>query len=235
MGNMVRGWEQRSPTTTRVLLAGGSPGTRRALGELLTARPGIGLAGATTTLLEAADAAVQARPDVVLMDVRLPDVRAVLASRTIRTHLPACHTLLLSTVADFRSVLAAMLSGASGVVLKSLDPTPLQEAIEAAGQGQMRLHPRIAEGVLEWFRERTVTSGDHETRASLSNEDLLLLANIAAGRLDGDITLETGRSSSDIPGDVARLYEALHSDRGFLATGNALAQLLAHRRSTERA
>jgi DNA-binding NarL/FixJ family response regulator len=170
--------------------------------------------------------AARIRPDVVLMDVRLPDVGAVLASRTIRTNLPSSHILFLSTTADFRTVLAAVLSGVSRHVLKSLELAPLQEAIEAAGHGRMRLDPRIAEGVVEWFCDRGVKSSDRGTSVTLGKADMLLLTNIASRRLDSELAPATGRPLSDIQSEVARLYEVLNEDRGFLATGNALARLL---------
>jgi DNA-binding NarL/FixJ family response regulator len=223
---MTLNCEQRKLAPTRVLVAGGDPGTRRALVDLLSARPGIALLGDTSSHQEAVSAAAEVQPDVILMDVRLPDVTAVLTCRTIRNNVPSCQILLLSTSADYRTVLAAVLSGASGHVTKSLNLDRLQQAIEAVGRGQMRLNPRIAEGVVEWFCGGTTRAGDRGTPVFLEETDRLLLADVASGGLHSEHALATGRSSSDIQGDVARLYETLHHHRGFAAPGNALARLL---------
>jgi len=174
----------------------------------------------------AADEAVATYPDVVVMDVQLPDVTAVLASRAIRDRLPECQTLLLSTSADFRTVAAVALSGARGHVLKSLDLTPLRDAIEIAGTGRMHLDRRIALGLLDWFGHHVVTSADGVTPMRLTEEEMSLLADILAGKLDSDIALAVGRSVPEVQGEVARLYDALNGDPGFRTLGNALARLL---------
>jgi len=210
---------------TRLLLTGGTDSTRRALGDVLTARPTIALAGAAP-IDDAIEAAVETRPSVVLIDARLPDVSAVLASRAIRSNLQGCQTLLLSTSADLRTVAAVALSGACGHVLKSLDLAPLRNAVEAAGTGRMHLDRRFTQGLLDWFGQRTVPSSDGNTLLSLAEEDMALFADIVAGRLDSDIAYAVGRSVPDVQGDVTRLYEALHGDPGFRAPGNALARWL---------
>jgi len=184
------------------------------------------LLGETSSHQEAVSAATQLQPDVVVMDVRLPDVTAIIASRTIRSNLPSSHILFLSTSADSRTVLAATLSGASGHVLKSLNLVPLQEAIEAAGHGRLRLSHRIADGIVEWFCGGAA-SFDRGTSVTLSRADRLLLTDIASGRLDSELARATGRPPEDIQAEVARLYEVLNDDRRFSVAGNSLARLLA--------
>ena len=135
----------------RVLIADDHPLFRDGLAALLRASPGTGLAGAATTGTEAVELARQAQPDVVLMDLRLPGLNGIEATRQIVADSPHTAVVVLSMFDDDDSVFAALRAGARGYLLKGADHEDIQRAVRAAAAGEAIFGAQIATRVLAYF------------------------------------------------------------------------------------
>jgi DNA-binding NarL/FixJ family response regulator len=121
---------------------------REALRSLLASKAGIEVVGEAASGAEAIQRAAALRPDVILMDVRMPNVDGVEATRRIHAAHPECRVLLLTTFDDDEYVFEGLAAGASGYLLKDADSADLLRAIRVVAQGESFLHPSIATRVI---------------------------------------------------------------------------------------
>ena len=143
-----------TPTNaTRVLICDDHEVVREGLRTLLSRRPEIAVVGEAGTMQEAIDAAAKAKPDVVIMDVRLPDGSGVEACRAIREARPETHVIMLTSYADDEALFASIIAGASGYLLKQTRGQAVVDAIQAVAQGRSLLDPDVTGKVLERVRQ----------------------------------------------------------------------------------
>ena len=135
----------------RVLIADDHPVVRRGLSALLSTVEGFEVVGEATDGAEAVREAQLLRPDVVLMDVRMPDLDGVEATRRIRKAVPDTAVLMLTMYDDDATVFTAMQAGARGYLLKGAEQDDIADAIRAVVRGQAIFGPGIASRVLGYF------------------------------------------------------------------------------------
>lgn len=135
----------------RVLLVDDQRLFREALGTLLAAQPTLVLVGEASDGEEALRLAHQHQPDVILMDVQMPVLDGVAATRRLRAELPACRVILLTVFDDDEYVLEGLRAGAVGYLLKDASSARLLEAIDAAARGEAFLQPSVAAKVVAQF------------------------------------------------------------------------------------
>jgi DNA-binding NarL/FixJ family response regulator len=128
----------------RVLVVDDQQLMRDGIASLLSIQEGIEVAGAAANGQEALEQALVLRPDVVLMDVRMPVLDGVAATAAIRRQLPDCQVLMLTTFDDEEYVLEALRAGASGYLLKDIPAYDLAQAIQAAHRRIYQLDPAVA-------------------------------------------------------------------------------------------
>ena len=155
---------------------------RVGLQTLLGRRKDLTVAGVAANGEEALAVAGVTHPDVVVMDVRMPELGGVEACREIRSRLPNTKVLMLTSYADEEAVLASILAGASGYLLKDTTGRDLAEAILQVAAGASLLDPAVTDVVLAKLRGReTMASG------SLSQRERQILELIADGKTNRDI------------------------------------------------
>ncbi len=136
----------------RVLVVDDQPLFRTALAQLLATQPQITVVGEAANGQQALALAQQLHPDVILMDVQMPEMDGVEATRRISAQLPACRVIMLSTYDHDEYVLQGMRAGAVGYVLKDVTTQRLVEVLEAAMQGMAVLQPVIATKLVDFVR-----------------------------------------------------------------------------------
>jgi DNA-binding NarL/FixJ family response regulator len=135
----------------RVLLADDQDLFREGLHTLLSVQPEIDVVGEASNGEEALALAVRFQPDVVLMDVQMPVLDGVAATRQLRRKLPECHVIMLTTFDDDEYVFEGLRAGALGYLLKDTSSESLLNAIRAAARGESFLQPSVAAKVVSEF------------------------------------------------------------------------------------
>jgi DNA-binding NarL/FixJ family response regulator len=138
----------------RVVLADDHAVVRGGIALVVRSADGIELVGIAANGAEAIAAAHKTRPDVVLMDLEMPVVDGIEATRTISTDLPRTKVVALTAFSDRARILAVLDAGAVGYVLKDAEPRQLLDAIRAAASGASPLDPRVAHALLDERRAR---------------------------------------------------------------------------------
>jgi len=138
-------------TPCRVLIADDHPIFRDGLRSLLEAAPEVDVVGEATSGDEAVALAVELQPDVVLMDVRMPGLNGIEATRRLATDCPLAKVLIVTMLDDDETVFSAMRAGARGFMLKEAGRETILRAIEAVANGEGIFSPGIATRLLEFF------------------------------------------------------------------------------------
>lgn len=167
-----------------VLLVDDHEVVRRGLRGLLEEHGGIRVVGEAASVREAVAEAARLSPDVILMDVRLPDGTGIEACRTIRAERPSCRVVMLTAFADDEAVISAVLAGASGFLLKQTRGQQVVQAIEAAAAGHSLLDPEAADRLVRHFR---ALAQGREERERLTEQERRVLDLIADGKTNREI------------------------------------------------
>ncbi|GGM24997.1 DNA-binding response regulator [Micromonospora sonchi] len=176
-----------------VLLADDQQLVRAGFRSLLRRDRGIVVVGEASTGDEAVRAARATRPDVVLMDIRMPGMDGITATRQIVSDqgLSGCRVIILTTFETDEYVFAALAAGASGFLTKEVDPNGLRQAVRVVAAGDALLSPSVTRRVVAQFAHRPVTTGTGGDRlAVLTDRERDVLRLVAAGLSNEDVARE---------------------------------------------
>jgi two-component system response regulator DevR len=151
---------------------------RRGLKNLLEAEDGIEVVGEAGTAAAGLSRMTALRPDVALLDVRLPDGDGVTVCREIRSALPATSCLMLTAYGDDQALLGAIMAGAAGYVMKQASGSELVSAVRAVAAGQSTLDAHAAQRVMQRLRER---AADTDPASALTAQEKRVLELIGEG------------------------------------------------------
>ena len=192
-------------TKIRLLLADDHPVVRAGLAGMLAAEEDLEIVGEAADGAEACELAQRLRPDVVLMDLRMPGVDGATATARISSELPQVRVLVLTTYDTDSDIVRAVEAGASGYLLKDTPRRELADAIRAAARGETVLAPVAAATLLTRMRapEPSVTLTARETQ---------VLALVGKGRTNADIGRELFIGEATVKTHLIRVFNKLGVD-----------------------
>ncbi|MGH3362449.1 MAG: response regulator [Nocardioides sp.] len=176
---------------------------------LILERAGMDVVGQAGDGLEALDLAREVRPDVVLMDVRMPRLDGIEATRRLLADLPDTKVVALTTFDLDEYVYAAVRAGASGFLLKDVSPDELVRAVRAVAQGETMLAPALTRRLLERFAAGPAPGALPPELADLSERELDVLRLVARGLPNAAIGTELFLSEATVKTYVSRLLTKL--------------------------
>jgi DNA-binding NarL/FixJ family response regulator len=185
---------------------------RQGLRALLDRREHLQVVAEAASATEAVEAAARVKPDVIVMDVRMPDGTGIEACREIRAERPETRVLMLTSYADDEAVYASIIAGASGYLLKQTRSKELVSAIEAVARGESLLDPTVMGTVLNRMRE--LASGGHKDKLSeLSDQERRILGLIAEGKTNREIASTVYLSEKTVKNYVSTILSKLGMER----------------------
>ncbi len=200
-------------TQFQVLLVDDHEIVRRGLRAVLQERSEITIVGEAGTVEGGVEQTLRLHPDIVIMDLRLPDGSGVEACREIRSQAPDTKVIILTSYADEDGLFAAIMAGAAGYVLKDLDPSRLQDVILTVGRGGSLLDPKMATMVLERVRKGSAQHPADDAFGELSPQEDRILSLIGDGLTNREIAGELRLSEKTIKNYVSQIYSKLHVER----------------------
>jgi two-component system response regulator DevR len=196
----------------RLLVVDDHEVVRQGLVSLLDRRSGFEVVAQAGTAAEAIAAAARFEPDLVVMDVRLPDGSGIEACREIRATRPATRVVMLTSYPDEEAVLSAIIAGASGYLLKQIRGRDLVSALESVGRGESLLDPAVTEKVLERVR-RVASGGAADELAELTAQERKILMLVADGKTNKEIASEVFLSDKTVKNYVSSILSKLNLQR----------------------
>ncbi|MFE3204795.1 response regulator [Embleya sp. NPDC059237] len=215
-----------SPATIRVFLLDDHEIVRRGLADLLGAEADIEIVGESASALEAVRRIPALRPDVAVLDGRLPDGSGVDVCRAVRSSFPEINALILTSYDDEDALFSAIMAGAAGYVLKQIRGADLVRAVREVAAGRSLLDPAITTKVLD--RVRTGTREDPRV-ASLSDQERRIFDLVAEGLTNRQIAERLHLAEKTVKNYVSTMLHKLGFERRVQAA--VFAGTLPHRAS----
>jgi two-component system response regulator DevR len=196
----------------RVLVVDDHEVVREGIVSSLDRRENFHVVAQAGTVAEALAAADRFEPDLVVMDVRLPDGSGIEACRDIRGDHPAIKVVMLTSYPDEEAVLSAIVAGASGYLLKETRLRDLVKALETVGAGGSLLDPAVTGKVLERVR-RMANDEDDDELARLTTQERRILLLVAEGKTNREIAAEVFLSDKTVKNYVSSILSKLDLQR----------------------
>jgi two-component system response regulator DevR len=196
----------------RLLVVDDHEVVRQGLVSLLERREHFQVVAEAGTAAEAVEMARKFEPDLVVMDVRLPDGSGIEACREIRAEFPTTRVVILTSYPDEEAVLSAIIAGASGYLLKQIRARDLVSALESVGRGESLLDPAVTEKVLD--RVRRIATGTYtDEMAQLTQQEQKILLLVAEGKTNKEIASEVFLSDKTVKNYVSSILSKLNLER----------------------
>lgn len=194
--------------TIRVLLADDQRVVREGLGSLLGLLGGVEVVGMAADGEDALALAIELRPDVVLMDLRMPRCDGVEATRRLREHDPNIKVLMLTTYADDRSVVEALRAGARGYLTKDAGAREIRQALEQVTRGQAVLDPAVQQHVIDAISDSPAGARDPAPQLpdALTQREAEVLALIAQGLSNAEIAQRLVLGETTVKSHINHLF-----------------------------
>lgn len=198
-------------STIRVVVVDDHQIVRDGLVALLGALDGAEVVGTAEDGREALHVIEETRPDVVVMDIQMPRLDGIEATRFVTGKHPEIRVVMLTMNEDDDTVLSAMRAGASGYLLKGSGAEEVHNAIRAAAQGGMIFGASLAGKVGQYFTSMTAPQQNQEPFPDLTDRERTVLDMLAAGRTNDAIARELFVSGKTVRNTVSSIYAKLHA------------------------
>lgn len=186
---------------------------RKGLRALLDRESDVLIVGEAGTCDQTLAIARRLHPQLVLLDMKLPDISGIEACRRLLAEMPQLRILVLTSYAEEATVAAAIRSGAHGYVLKDVKPDDLIRAIRTVAGGRCYLDPRITQQTFRWIRTSASSGGNIQGMSQLSPQERLIMPLLAQGRTNKEIATQLGLSDKTIKNYLANIYDKLGVNR----------------------
>ena len=193
----------------KVLIVDDHDIVRQGLAMLLARQEDLLVVGEAGTVAQAVKKAGDLEPDVVVLDIRLPDGSGVEACREIRDNNKNIKVLMLTSYSDDEAVMGAIMAGASGYLLKEIRSQEIVDAIRTVGEGRSLLDPSVTVGVLERVRR----GREEDPLAQLTEQEHRILELIADGCTNREIAGEVNLSDKTVKDHVSNILGKLEVSR----------------------
>lgn len=197
----------------RLLVADDQALIRRGLALMLGAEPGMDVVAQAANGAEALAQSLALQPDVVLMDLHMPQMDGIAATRQIVAQQPQTKVVVLTTFAEDEQVYQAVLAGAQGYLLKDASEAELIDTIHAVHRGESRLSPLVAHKVLGQLRALASAPAPAPAGGAeaLSAKEAQILQLIAQGLSNKDIAARVFLAEGTVKNHVSRIMDKLHT------------------------
>ncbi len=182
---------------------------RKGLAMLVSRQEDLSVVAEAGTVAEAVEKSRESVPDVVVMDIRLPDGSGIEACREIRDENADIKVLMLTSYSDEEAVLGSIMAGASGYLLKEIRSQEIVDAIRRVGSGQSLLDPAVTAGVLERVRR----GKEEDVLAQLTEQEQKILELIAQGQTNREIAGQINLSDKTVKNYVSNILGKLEVSR----------------------
>lgn len=210
--------------TIRILIADDHSFFRRGLRQVCEMEAGLEVVGEAANGQEAVELAHTLRPDVVLMDIRMPGVNGIEATRLITTDNPAVRVLVLTVQKQDQFVFDAIKAGAQGYLLKDVAEHRLIQAVQAIHRGETLIDPLLATRIIEEFRRLSQAHADTSTDEQLSEGEMAVLCLVAEGAENDEIATQLALTEKTVTNRLGAIYQKLHVNNRTQAALHALRQ-----------
>jgi DNA-binding NarL/FixJ family response regulator len=191
----------------RILVVDDHPIVRQGLRSLLSAYSDLRIVAEAGSPQEAIQAAVRYRPDVVLLDVRLPGATGVEVARQLQHECPTANVILLTSFDDDEILRGALEVGVRGYLLKSVSDDMIVWSIRAVYRGERLISPEMMDRMLSQFSQ--MRASQIQAEVGLSEQDVEVLRRMAAGASNDEIGLELGWSKASVKRKVQHIFDQL--------------------------
>jgi DNA-binding NarL/FixJ family response regulator len=195
--------------TVRVVLADDQPLVRVGLRVLIADHPDLVIVGEAGTGAEAVQVVGETHPDVVVMDIRMPDMDGIEATRLITAGPETAHVLILTTFDDDDYVYGALRAGASGFLVKDMALEDILGAIRVVATGDALIAPGVTRRLIEEFAARPEPARPRRTVEGITEREREVLILVGRGMSNGEIAAQLYVSVATAKAHVARLFTKL--------------------------
>lgn len=217
----------------RILLVDDQPLFREGLKTLLGLQDDFQVVAEAADGREATARCLETRPDVVLMDINMPHLNGVAATRRIKQQCPACHILMLTTFDDDESIFDGLRAGAVGYLLKDADAATLFDAVRSAARGESVLAPSVASKLINEYNRlaqtppgttsESATDPVDETAVVLSKREMEILLELAKGAGNKEIGAALFIAQGTVKNHITNLFAKLEVNSRLAAVTKARA------------
>ena len=211
-GGLAEAGRMLEMADVRVLVAEDHDVVREGIRLVLETEPDIRVVAEARDVPNAVAGTLRAKPDVVIMDVRLANGSGIEATREIQSRAPNSRVLMLTSYADDEALFASIMAGASGYMLKTATPMELIHAVRRVAQGESPLAPAVTQRVLTRVRQNPLLVRD-EKLASLTPRQDVVLELLATGKTNAQIAREIHISEKTVKNHVSTILGKLEVSR----------------------
>ena len=200
----------------RILIAEDQPLIRRAFATMLALEPDFEIVAQAADGADAVQAARRWKPDVVLMDIQMPRLNGIAATRQIVKDCPGAQIIILTTYDTDDLIFDAICAGAQAYLLKDAEEEEILDTIRVVSRGQSRLAPNVARKLLDEFRRvrrpsRPMEAADESSAEALTDRENDILQLIVAGKGNKEIASQLKLAEGTVKNYVSRILEKLNA------------------------